>query len=92
MKIRVNYTTQVKAALGLAGEDVELPDASGLPDLLRHLKTLHTEVFSRMVVDQEDRLMPSVLICVGDQQVRPDDDVSLSNGDVVTLLSAISGG
>jgi molybdopterin converting factor small subunit len=92
MKVRVSYTTQLKAALGFGSEMVELPPSATLPQLLARLSETHGATFRDLVLENEGRLLPSILLCVGDQQVDIDTVSALKDGDEVTILSAISGG
>ena len=92
MRVHVHYTTQIKAALGFAEETVEIPAQAGIRDLLRILGERHAEPFRQLVLTVEGNLLPSILLCVGDRQVDPDDPDPLPDGSTVTFLSAISGG
>ncbi len=92
MKIHVHYTTQLKAELGIEGEDVEVSGRCQFADLLRCLIEKHPAEFRRLVVDETGKLLPSILLCVDDQQVSPRDETTLDDGASVTFLSAISGG
>lgn len=92
MKVTVVYTTQIKAALDMAEESVEVADGATAVDLLRQLADQHGETFANLVFTADGPLLPSMLLCVGDEQLTDPEEQSLSDGDVVTLLSAISGG
>jgi molybdopterin converting factor small subunit len=92
MKVRVNYTTQLKAALGRGTEEVDLPDSSTLPQLLQRLTEIHGTAFRDLALDGQGRPLPSILLCIGDEQVDGDSASQLKDGDEVTILSAISGG
>jgi molybdopterin converting factor small subunit len=92
MRVHVHYTTQIKSALGVTQETVELPAQAGVPDLLRILAERYQEPFHRLVFTVEGNLLPSILLCVGDRQVDPHDADPLLDGATVTFLSAISGG
>ncbi len=92
MHVHVQYTTQIKAALGIAEETIEVPAASGIAELLRILGQRHAEPFRQSVVMADGQLLPSILLCVDDRQVDPDDPTPLSDGSTITFLSAISGG
>ena len=91
MIINVQYTTQLRAALGRSDEKVEFNEDATLQMLLATLSTRHPEAFSRFVWDSDQRLLPNLIVTVGDQQVTSMQQ-RLGDGDTVTLLSAISGG
>lgn len=92
MQVTVHYTTQLKAALGKAQESIDLPPDSSLPDLLQRLEQRHADAFRQFVRTPAGTLLPSILVCVNDQQVDPASAEPLPDGAAVTLLSAISGG
>lgn len=85
MKVSVRYMAQVKRAAGVAVEQVELPDACSLRDLLTRLGERHGEPLRQL-------LGPALLIFVGDEQAALDEPVVLREGDVVTILSPMAGG
>ena len=89
MEITVAFTTQLKAALGKAEQSVSMPDGATVLDAIKLLCSEHPDAFSSLVMANGE-LLPSVLLSLNDQQV--DADHTLNDGDVVTLLSAISGG
>ena len=92
MKVQVHYTTQLKAALGRGSEQVDFAGQCTLPDLLNKLAETHGAVFRDLALDDQGRPLPSILLCIGDQQVDNDSTSKLKDGDEVTILSAISGG
>ena len=89
MQIQVTFTTQVKAALGTDAESVSLEEGATVWDAIQKLAVDHQDVFSKYVLAGES-LLPSILMSVNDRQVAMDE--RLSDGDQLTLLSAISGG
>jgi molybdopterin converting factor small subunit len=92
MLIRVIYTTQVKAALGFAVEEVELDTPGTLGHLIATLAERHGDTLRQVALTDAGELLPSILICVGEEQIGHDMAHPLNDGDEVTLLSAISGG
>lgn len=92
MKVRVLYTTQLKMALGLAGEDVILNDGGTLAQLVEQLSQRHGARFRNLMMDGQGKLLPSILLCLGNEQAIDGTSLRLSDGDEVTILSAISGG
>ncbi len=92
MKIRVRYTTQLKMALGVDSEEIELPPSSSLQDLLQRLRQLHPQEVHQYVFTADDQLQPGVLLCVDNKHAGRDLSTSLSESEEVTLLSVVSGG
>lgn len=89
MQVTIGFTTQLKAALGKSQQSVNLPDGATVQDAIRELAHMHNDEFSQLVL-ADGELMPSILLSLNDQQV--DATATLSDGDSLTLLSAISGG
>lgn len=92
MKVQVFYTTQLKSALGFGTEHVDVEPPCTIAQLLGHLVSRHGSTFEEFVLDDHGKPLPSIVLCVGDQQVDGDESVTLQDGDEVTILSAISGG
>ncbi len=92
MTITVVYTTQLKAALGVSQEQIELGTPCNLATLLDALRQRHASVFSELVSDAKGRLLPSMIICVDDEQIDASSETVIQAGSTVTFLSAISGG
>lgn len=92
MKVSVNYAAQAREAAGVAGETVELSGGGSMGDLLRCLVERRGERFRDLVLDGGGRPRPFILAFVGDEQVRWDSARALREGDVVSILSPISGG
>ncbi|MDP7266717.1 MAG: MoaD/ThiS family protein [Pirellulales bacterium] len=92
MQIHVLYTAQLKDAAGAAEQMIILPDRSTVRRCLSEIVQIHGEALRTMLFDSEENLLPSVLLCLGDEQISIDHASPLSDGDELTLLSAISGG
>ena len=92
MQITVEYSAQVKRAAGTGRETVELDGTPSLRDVALHVAGLHGGDLSAVLLDGKGNIHPSILIFVGDDQVRGDDDRPLAEGNTVAFLSPISGG
>ena len=90
MEIKVVFTTQLKAALGTGSQSLSLGADATVRDAIAALGDEHRESFRTLVVAQGGELLPSILLSLNDQQVEPSE--RLSDGDTLTILSAISGG
>lgn len=84
MKVTVQFHAQARSAVGSTKQSLELPDGSTLAQLLDRLAELHGPELRNM--------MRSSLLFIGDQQARPESPRALRDGDVVTMVSPISGG
>ncbi len=92
MKINVEYAAHVKRAAGVRGDEVELDSPATLADVVAEIAKLRGEALSGTLLTVDCALHPSILVFVGDRQVRNAADHQISDGDVVTFLSPISGG
>jgi len=92
MQLNIIYTTQLKAALGIGTEQIDLAPPKTATDLLAALAEKHGPEFRRLALDSTGKPLASLLICVGDEQVSPTAPLTVKDGDTITILSAISGG
>ena len=92
MKVAVRYMAQLRHAAGVAGEEVELEGPCRAHELVARLARGHGAPLRELLLDGQGRVQPTILVFVGDEQVRAGQDVTLRAGDVVTLLSPVAGG
>lgn len=92
MKICIRYTAQLKMALGLDAEEIEVPPGGSLQDLLQQLRQRHPQEVEQYVFSAQGELLPGVLLCLDEKHAGRDLSVSLQEGEEVTLLSVVSGG
>ncbi len=92
MQITVEYAAQIKRAAGRAAEIFECDSPCTVEDVLYRVADRHGEALRPLLFDTDRRLHPSILLFVGDSQIRPDQPHPLQDRDVLTILSPISGG
>lgn len=92
MKVTVHYLAQVKSAAGVGSETVELRQGGSFQDLLGQLTARHGDGFRRILLDGSGSLQNSILLFIGDEQVRWEPARPLRDGDVVTVLAPMAGG
>lgn len=92
MRITVEYAAQLKRAAGRPSEEVDLPDGSTVQDAADRIAAQHGDGLRSLLLDGTGRVHPSVLVFVGDEQVRRCAERTLGDGAVVTFASPISGG
>lgn len=92
MRVTVEYAAQLRQAAGTSREELELDPGCTLADLVRRVAAAHGGPLEPLLLDAAGDPRRSVLLFVGDDQVRGDTPVELQNGDSVTLLSPVSGG
>lgn len=93
MKLRVQYTAQLRTAVGRPEDEVEMPEGSTLAELVVHLAQRLDGVASHLVA-ADGRLDRNLLVVVNGQAVARSEavEMSLRGGDVVLLLPPIAGG
>jgi molybdopterin converting factor small subunit len=92
MKVTVRYSAQARLATGLSSEEVELDEPTTVHDLVVRLSRQHGSAFRRLALDASGCPHPSLVVAIGDDQVRPGDHRRLAPGETVTILTPISGG
>ncbi len=94
MKLRVQYTAQLRTAAGRPEEEVDLPEGSTLASLLAHLARRLDEGAATHLLAAEGHIRPSLLIVINATVIPADaaNSTMLRPGDVVLLLPPIAGG
>jgi len=92
MKVTVKYSAQARAATGISSEEVELDEPITIHDLVLRLSRQHGSAFARLALDAHGCPHPSLLVAIGDEQVRPGDPRKVAHGETVSILTPISGG
>ena len=92
MKVAVKYMAQLRDAVGLAYEQVELDKPCSVQEFATHLAARHGDRLRRLLLDAHGGLQPTILLFVGGRQVVQDSPVEIHDGDVVTVLSPMAGG
>ena len=92
MKITVEYTAHLKRAVGAAVETVEIRENCAISELMEAVLSLHPDELRDQILTADGHPNPSIVIAVNGEQVYPDSDRLLNDGDTVVLLAAIAGG
>ncbi|MAT16894.1 MAG: hypothetical protein CMJ46_16665 [Planctomyces sp.] len=92
MRVTVEYMAQIKRAAGTGREEIELPDGTLLSDALTQLAESHGDPLAGMVLDGEGKPITSLLLFLGDEQVRLEANPTLTDGAQLTISTPISGG
>jgi len=92
MKITIQYGAQARTAAGTASESVEVEPGCGLRELIRQLAARHGQPFRELMLEHDGQPRPSNIAVVGEEMVRWNEPRPLRDGEVVTILSPISGG
>lgn len=93
MKVRVQYTAQLRTAVGRTADEVDLPNGSSLAVLVRHLAE-KLDGAGPHLMSADGQIHRSLLVVVNDSAVTARDSATaaLRDGDVVMLLPPIAGG
>jgi molybdopterin converting factor small subunit len=94
MKIRVQYTGQLRTAIGRSEDMVELPPASTLAFLLSHLAEQHGDHARAHFATGNGEARQSLLLVVNDKAQSPAEAATtvLEADSIVVLLPPIAGG
>ena len=92
MRITVQYTAQIKQAAGIASEAIDVSEPCTVQDVISRVAQAHGEPLKGLLLNPDGLVQRSILLFVGDDQVRCHKPVKLNDQDVVTILSPISGG
>jgi molybdopterin converting factor small subunit len=94
MNVRVQYTAQLRTAIGRGEEEVALAEGSSLADLLAHLAGLHGEQVRPHLLGDDGQPRASLLVVRNGEAIsaREAAMARLQPNDVVTLMPPIAGG
>jgi molybdopterin synthase sulfur carrier subunit len=94
MKLRVEYTAQLRTISGRPADEIELPAGSNVGELLQHLARRLGDGATPHLLTSEGSAPRSLLIVVNDQATPAHEaaDRPLQPGDTVLLMPPIAGG
>jgi molybdopterin converting factor small subunit len=94
VRLRVQYTAQLRTVVGRAEDEIELPEGSNLAAVLVHVaQELCIEAASYLLAPNGN-VQPSLLVAVNHTAVAPSEAGTrlIHEGDVVMLMPPIAGG
>jgi molybdopterin converting factor small subunit len=92
MKVTIEYFAQAREAAGVVREVVETAAPCTAQALVVRLARERGGRLAELLLTGDGRLSASVLLAVGDRQVRADQPLELRDGDEVLVVPAVSGG
>jgi len=92
MRITIQYEAQARRAAGVSSETIELMSDACANDCIRQVADAHGGQLRSILITQDGNVQPTLLIFRNDDQIVPDDQGQLSDGDTLTLMTPISGG
>lgn len=94
MRLRVQYTAQLRTVVGRAEDEIELPEGSNLAFVLEHIAQQVRREAAPYLLTSSGDVQPSLLVAVNHTAVAPSEAGSrlVREGDVVMLMPPIAGG
>ena len=93
MKVKIEYSAQMKKSIGHAVEEMDLPESTTVQDLVVKIATREGEPLSSFLLDATGQLGGSILLFLNDEQVLwAGPGAALKDGDVLTIATPIAGG
>lgn len=92
MKITLNYMGQLRHLTGKDSDQIECAQGTSLADLITEASKQYDERFVKIVMDATGAIRSSLIIIIDGVSVERDVAPNLSDGDSITLLTAIAGG
>jgi molybdopterin converting factor small subunit len=89
--VTVRYRAQLRQAVGVAVEHIELDRPCAAVELVTQVAERHGPPLRDLLLAADGRPRPTVLLFVGDEQIGPGSP-PLRDGDEVTILSPMAGG
>ena len=92
MTVAVEYVAQMRAAAGVASENLQLGASGSVQDAIRAVASRHGGRLAELLLDEAGVLQPSAIVFVGDTQVDWQRPCALADGARVTILAPLAGG
>ena len=92
MKITIEYSAQLAQVTKAPSEVLEFGDGATIRDACKRVCSLHGDRVWAFLFDGDGGMRAGLMICRNGAQVARDNAEALTDGDVVTLLTPISGG
>ena len=92
MKVTLKYMGQLRYLSGKDSEQIDCAGGKSLSEMLTEASKAYDQRFVDVIFDDAGALRPSLMIVVNDKTADKDVVLNLSDGDSVTLLTAIAGG
>ena len=92
MTLLLEYHAQIRQITGKSTESLELPPNATLRQAIDALFQQYGDDLRTFLATPDGELRPSIVLILGDRQVRWTDPAALKDGDHLLLLSPIAGG
>jgi len=92
MTVEVEYHAQIRQITGKTSETLTLQPDVTVQQAIRMLWAKYGEELRSFLATKEGELRPSIVLVLGDRQLRWCEPTPLHDGDTLLLLSPIAGG
>ena len=92
MKITLKYMGQLKYLAGKDSDQIDCSQGASLIELMTEASSKYDQRFANILLDETGTIRSSLIVVVNGTAVGKDACRNLSDGDSITLLTAISGG
>ena len=92
MKVTFNYMGQLRYLTGRDSDQVECSQGVSLAELMIVASKKYDKRFVNIVLDETGAIRPSLVVVINGAAVGKDSALNLTDGDSITLLTAIAGG
>jgi molybdopterin converting factor small subunit len=90
--IKLRFTAQLKDIVGKGMDTVSVNEKEKLQDVLKNLVNNYGADFGNILFDENGAYRHSNLIVINQNQVDYKENISITDGMEITLMSPISGG
>ena len=92
MNVTFSYFGQLRQFADKESESREFPDGTPLAEAIKSVVDEYGEGFSRVLLDEDGGVRPSVMVLVNDVPADKSALPELKDNDKISLLAAIAGG
>jgi len=94
MRLYVQYSAQLRTAIGRAEETVDLPEGSSVHSLLQHIGNNRGEHVALHLFNRAGEAQPSLMVALNGSAIPPiaARSTALKAGDTIALMPPIAGG
>jgi molybdopterin converting factor small subunit len=92
MKITIMLNAQMKRAAGVDTLDIELDENARFNDLIEHIKSLSVKKLNDFMFNNQQLVRYLLFVLNLNKQIRAEENIILKDGDIISIISPISGG
>ena len=92
MKVKVEYTAQLKAIAGVSWEYLDTDEDIDLLKLIDIISGKHGKKLKEYIMTDDGTVLPAMMLAINNERVYANDSVILKEDDTVSFLSPMAGG